>query len=238
MPPEELQALKQLQQMQREWQIVICAYDKGLGIIIINFEEFIRAVYDHLTPTQCPGHPYHLEVNDFQLDKEKKLIKDISNEGIENKIINKSDFDTMIADDMKGGQFYCNLKVHKEHSHTPPPRPITSGSGSIIENVGKLLYPFIQLYTNTAHYNKPLGAAKNTHHWVKKLHCLGQSMVQHYLLKSKILDILCKTWFFHIGTEFVTAVASAHVNMLVKLFFWIELVPAGYHTHFSYTQNT
>ena len=29
-----------------------------------------------------------------------------------------------------------------------------------------------------------------------KLHCLGQSMVRHYLLKSEILDILCKTGFF------------------------------------------
>ena len=58
--------------MQRERQIVICACDKGLGIIILNFEDYIRAVYDHLTPKQCPGHSYHFEVNDFQLDKAKK----------------------------------------------------------------------------------------------------------------------------------------------------------------------
>ena len=132
LPPEELQALKQLQQMQRDRQIVIRACDKGAGIIILNFEDYIRAVYYHLTSEQSPGHPYYSEVNDFQLDKAKKLIKDILNEGIEREIINKSEFGAMNADDMKAGCFYCNLKVHKEHSHIAPPRPITSGSGSII----------------------------------------------------------------------------------------------------------
>ena len=56
----------------------------------------------------------------------------------------------MNADDMKAGRFYCNFKVHKEHIHIPPPRPITSGSGSIIENIGKYLAYHIK-HTATKH---------------------------------------------------------------------------------------
>ena len=36
----------------------------------------------------------------------------------------------MTADDKGAGRFYCNFKVHKEHNDIPPPRLITSGSGS------------------------------------------------------------------------------------------------------------
>ena len=32
-----------------------------------------------------------------------------------------------------------NFKVHKEHKHIPPPRPITSGSGSMTENIGTFI---------------------------------------------------------------------------------------------------
>ena len=36
------------------------------------------------------------------------------------------------------GRFYCNFKVHKEHTpmSAPPPRPIVSVSGSFSENIG------------------------------------------------------------------------------------------------------
>ena len=42
----------------------------------------------------------------------------------------------MNVEDKKAGRFYCNFKVHKQHDHIPPPRPIVSGSGSFAENVG------------------------------------------------------------------------------------------------------
>ena len=45
----------------------------------------------------------------------------------------------MIADDKNAGRFYCNFKVHKEHEHIPPPRPITSGSGSLTEGIGRFV---------------------------------------------------------------------------------------------------
>ena len=41
----------------------------------------------------------------------------------------------------EAAKFYCNFKVHKEHEHmkAPPVRPIISGSGSALENVGKFV---------------------------------------------------------------------------------------------------
>ena len=43
--------------------------------------------------------------------------------------------------DKKPGKFYCNFKVHKEHrvGYAPPVRPIVSGSGSILENIGQFI---------------------------------------------------------------------------------------------------
>ena len=53
--PKELVALRKLQQLHK--QIVICACDKGAGKIILDFEEYLRACYKHLTSELSPGQP-------------------------------------------------------------------------------------------------------------------------------------------------------------------------------------
>ena len=52
----------------------------------------------------------------------------------------------MCPNDKNPGKFYCNFKVHKEHVHgeAPPPRPITSGSGSITEGIATFVEFHIQ----------------------------------------------------------------------------------------------
>ena len=45
----------------------------------------------------------------------------------------------MCPEGKQPSKFYCNFKVHKPHEHgtaPPPERPILSGSGSIMENLG------------------------------------------------------------------------------------------------------
>ena len=49
LPPKELKALKDLINLQKERQIVIKACDKGAGIIILDFDEYLRACYKHLS---------------------------------------------------------------------------------------------------------------------------------------------------------------------------------------------
>ena len=45
----------------------------------------------------------------------------------------------MCPDGKMASKFYCNFKIHKEHVHIPPVRPIISGSGSIVENPSKFI---------------------------------------------------------------------------------------------------
>ena len=136
---EELLALKELQQLQQDKKIVIRACDKGAGLIILNFDDYIKSCYEHLTSYQSIDKPYYSQVNDIELEQAKKNIRNILLEALENEIISKSEFNAMIADDKNTGRFYCNFKVHKEHEHIPPPRPITSGSGSLTEGIGRFV---------------------------------------------------------------------------------------------------
>ena len=69
----ELAALKQLQQLQKERKIVIRACDKGAGVIILDFEEYLRACYTHLTSEVAQGQPYYSPVDRFEIDRTKLI---------------------------------------------------------------------------------------------------------------------------------------------------------------------
>ena len=71
----ETNALKQLQRMQRERQIVIRACDKGAGVIILDFNEYLRACYLHLTSEVKPGQPYYSPVDEFEIERAKKKLR-------------------------------------------------------------------------------------------------------------------------------------------------------------------
>lgn len=138
LPQDELDAIKELIGLQRERIIVIKACDKGAGIIILDFDDYLKACYEHLTSTLPEGEPYYSLVNETAVQEAKLKVKKIIEEGLENNIISQSEFDAMNADEKNAGRFYCNFKVHKQHEHktAPPVRPIISGSGSITENIG------------------------------------------------------------------------------------------------------
>ena len=136
LPDDEMNALKEINKLQRERQIVVKACDKGAGVIILNFKDYMKTCYNHLSSRQADNKPYYTEVNDIALDIAKNKIKNVLDKGLEEESISKSEYDAMIAENKKPGRFYCNLKVHKPHDHIPPPRPIISGSESITENIG------------------------------------------------------------------------------------------------------
>ena len=141
--PEKIAALKELIKLQRERQIIIKACDKGAGIIILNFNDYMRACYEHLLSRldrkgEEPKY-YYKEVPDVFLSRAKIEIVSVLEEALENQHITQGEFQAMDPNDSDPARFYCNFKVHKEHSpaETPPVRPIISGSGSITEKMGK-----------------------------------------------------------------------------------------------------
>ena len=48
LPPDEIDALKQLIQLQKDRVITIKAADKGAGIVILNFSDYMEKCYEHL----------------------------------------------------------------------------------------------------------------------------------------------------------------------------------------------
>ena len=54
---DEIEAMKQLIQLQRERKIVVKAYDKGAGIIVINFVDYMQTCYNHLNSKQSDNKP-------------------------------------------------------------------------------------------------------------------------------------------------------------------------------------
>ena len=135
LPPDEIHALKELVRLQRERIITIKAYDKGAGIMILDFKSYMRACYDILLSSQpnpeegSEPKMFYQKEDEFTLERAKKNIKDTLNEALDENIITKEEFKAMDPDDKNPSKFYCNFKVHKAHNHkeTPPPRPTISG---------------------------------------------------------------------------------------------------------------
>ena len=84
--------------------------------------------------------------NVFQIEKAKYEIKNLINEGLDNKIITQEEYDAINPDDKDLARFYCNFKVHKDYEHkkAPKPRAIISGCGSITENASLFVQHHLQ----------------------------------------------------------------------------------------------
>ena len=77
LPPEEIDALKKLIQLQKDRVITIKAADKGAGIVILNFNDYMKKCYDHLlssVPKQSESEEpkiYYKAENEFALEDAK-----------------------------------------------------------------------------------------------------------------------------------------------------------------------
>ena len=150
LPPQEMKALKELIQLQKEKKITIKPCDKGAGIIILNFEEYLRACYTHLESTQKQPDgtetPYYKKVSEAEFEEAQIKLNLLLEEGFNNRYITKEEFEAMKTDEKHFGKFYCTFKVHKPHTinKAPPERPIISGSGSLTENPSLFVEHFIK----------------------------------------------------------------------------------------------
>ena len=137
---DHIEALLKLIKLQRDRKIVIKRCDKGAGIIILSFEEYMHACNVHLgSKLLLPDgntQSYYTKVEESDLEIASIKLKNILQEGLDNEIISNTEFDAMNPEGKTPGKFYCTFKVHKQHEpmRAPPERPIVSACGSIMEN--------------------------------------------------------------------------------------------------------
>ena len=152
LPQEEVLALKELIRLQKERVITIKAADKGAGIVILDFQDYMKSCYEHLlsnVPSQNNEEEpqmYYKSCDEFAAERAKTKIICVLKEALENKTITQEEFSIMNPEEKDPARFYCNLKVHKqsEHKKIPPVRPIISGSGSLTENISLYVEHFIK----------------------------------------------------------------------------------------------
>ena len=131
---EEKEALKVSINLQRDRQIVIKPCDKGAGIIILDFDEYMRACMEHLEAKTVTGEKYYKKVGDNVMKEAKIIITNIVKEAYDNDIISKPEYSAILPPEEEEpvpGRFYCTFKVHNnyEHGKAPPTWGLVSSSG-------------------------------------------------------------------------------------------------------------
>ena len=91
----------------------------------------MKACYEHHNSRLT-----YSKVNASALESAKTKIRLLIEEGLDNDIITKDEFESMVVDDKDAGRFYSNFKIHKEHIHMTV-RSLISGSNSVTENIAK-----------------------------------------------------------------------------------------------------
>ena len=151
---EETEALKQLTDLQKNRIITIKPADKGAGIVILNFEDYIKSCNDHLTSKQNQPDGtysnYYEKIGEDSLTQAKEKITNLIEEGFDNRYISKEEFEALDPSDKGASRFYQIFKVHKNHSFgtIPPSRPIISGNNSITENMSRYINHHIKSLVN------------------------------------------------------------------------------------------
>jgi hypothetical protein len=133
----EKDALKELIRLQKFRVITIKPADKGAGIVIVNFQDYMASALEHLSSRNLHSDSYYGNVNEQDVKDARAKISLILVEAKENKIISEDEFKAMNPKDKDVGKYYHMYKVHKKHEEgsLPPVRPIISGSGSMTENI-------------------------------------------------------------------------------------------------------
>ena len=140
LPPEEIDALRELIELQKKRIITIKPCDKGAGMMILDFPEYMRACYEHLVSEKAmedgTNKKYYSLVEEIELERTKFKIRNLIEEGLEKEILAEDEYSAMKPDEKEAAKFYCTFKVHKDHAPmtAPPVRPIVSSSGSVTEN--------------------------------------------------------------------------------------------------------
>ena len=115
---EEIEAIKILIKLQRERKIIIKPCDKGAGLIILNFNDYLKTCYEHLFSSQIKegedDKPYYEIVSPLKIEVVKTEIEAVLQEAVIDNIITKDEAKIISAKDKNPGKFYVLFKVHKK----------------------------------------------------------------------------------------------------------------------------
>lgn len=142
---QEYTALLNLQQLQHDQQIIIKPADKGSGIVILNYDDYVASCTEHLNLQQKQSDgsslPYYIKATDQEVKLAKREISKALENAKNNGWISQDEYKAMDPTDCGPGYFYQLFKVHKTfpEGSIPPGRPIVSGRGSITENISRFV---------------------------------------------------------------------------------------------------
>ena len=131
----EQEALRILVKKQQDQEIVIKNCDKGAGIAVMGYTQYVDLCQEHLKETTPDGHNYYRKATAQDLKTSTDKITNLLKSALMEDIISPEEFKNMDPRDKGPGKLYMIPKVHKPHQpgHLPPVRPIISGCGSITE---------------------------------------------------------------------------------------------------------
>ena len=143
---EESKALEKLIKLQKDCLITIKPADKGSGICILDYNDYVKSCENHLKstllqPNDNPPLPYYTTATNHDINEAKKEILSTLQEAKQLGWITNQEFKAMDPSNAGIGKFYQIFKVHKEYEEgsIPPARPIVNGIGSITENISKFV---------------------------------------------------------------------------------------------------
>ena len=70
--------------------------DKGAGIIVLDFDEYLRACNEHLEGETTTGERYYKRVDKGVLKEAKEKIINIVKEGYNNELLSKEEYIAML----------------------------------------------------------------------------------------------------------------------------------------------
>ena len=142
---EEVRALNKLKEMQTEKKIIIKPADKGAGICILNYEDYVKSCENHLKSIQIqpsgPSLHYYSMSSETQAQSCKHDIIKILNIGKAQGWLTNAEYEMMNPKNCGLAKFYQTFKVHKTYRQgdIPPTRPIINNIGSLTENISKFV---------------------------------------------------------------------------------------------------
>jgi hypothetical protein len=112
--------------LQKARQIVIKPCDKGAGIIICNYSDYVNSCEKDLNSRSPKNEPHYSKITKKDLETAKSKITDTLNSAHKAKQITTQEYNEMLPTEKNPGKFYQIFKVHK--SHTPPCSGVTHNS--------------------------------------------------------------------------------------------------------------